>query len=214
MNPEAKLVFIHQRNSWYLPYALYQSRYISPDSEVVLIGESKYPDVTCVSLDRLADCAQAKEFRTNYVHMSSNPAWYELICFLRWFYLLEYMRSSRVQSVLYLDSDVLLFSSMKDLARQSTSLGAGVARGACLFHQGRGTAGISYWTQEGLHDFCQCLLNCYRQKEKITLLQDIWQRFVTTGTPGGICDMTPISLFYSPDADSLADLAKIEGGGF
>lgn len=35
MDPNSKIVFIHQRNSWYLPYALYQAHHSSPDSQVV-----------------------------------------------------------------------------------------------------------------------------------------------------------------------------------
>lgn len=180
-----------------------------------MIGESQYENILGVPLRELEGCAEAGEFKKAYLHMSHNPEWYELICFLRWFYLLEYMRLGKVESVFYLDSDVLLYTSMQELARESVAMGNGAVRGACLFCQSnRATAGISYWTREGLEDFCQMLLNCYRQKKYLNVLKNYWKPFVETGAPGGVCDMTPLSLFYSPNTDRLADLTKVGGGVF
>ena len=39
MNKNAKIIFIHQGDSWYLSYALYQARAASQNFEVVLLGE-------------------------------------------------------------------------------------------------------------------------------------------------------------------------------
>jgi len=214
MDPCAQIVFIHKEDSWYLPYSLYQARHISPESKVVLLAEIEYKDVLSIPLKSLSQSAEAKEFKRLYIHMSTNPHWYEQFCFLRWFYLLEYMRSKQVESVFSLDSDVLLYTSMKDLAQESMAMGDVKERGACLFRKEGATAGISYWTRKDLEEFCRMLLDCYCKETYLNVLKDVWKGFLEAGSLGGVCDMTPLSLFYSADTRKIDNLTQVGGGVF
>jgi hypothetical protein len=95
---ETKIAFVHNGNSWYLPYALNQAKAANGDSDVVLIGNcDAYESVHLVQIESLRDKG-SDEFRRRYDHMSANGHEFELFCWLRWFYLLQYMRREHVNS--------------------------------------------------------------------------------------------------------------------
>src|SRR5215216_1852908 len=105
------LVFIHYRNSPYLAYTLTQARRTSPRSPIYLSGDDTnanvYPFVHHVNMRRYASSAEA--FKKIYRHFSPNGESYELFCFVRWFYLRDFLREHNVERCVHVDSDVLLY---------------------------------------------------------------------------------------------------------
>jgi len=197
---ETKIVFIHKGESGYLPYVLYQAKHISPESDIVLIGDGfSYAGIHNEHLDNYQS-ADLQNFKNNYIHMSSNPEEFELFCWLRWFYLLEYMRKNQVHSALYLDSDVLLYSSMVDM--KSTFFEVDIKCGFLIPQQDfnaldwAASAHVSYWTIDSLADFCVFSLNSFTEKKYLELYKEKWQAHVTKVEPGGICDMTTLYLYW------------------
>jgi len=75
-----KIVFIHNGNSWYLPYALNQARSANGNSDVVLIGNcDAHAKVQLVPLESLRD-RRSDAFRSHYQHRSPNGEEFELFC--------------------------------------------------------------------------------------------------------------------------------------
>ena len=210
----AKIIFIHQGHNWYLPYALHQARHASLDSEVVLLGPSAYAGIKNVPLHDLQGSAGEMGFRKSYLHMSTNPEWFELFCFLRWFYLLAYMRAYDVPAVFYFDSDVLLFSSVDEVAKIYETKNA---RCAYMIPEGRegtwvASAHMSYWTREALGEFCLFLTRCYGDRERLKMLQDKHDEFLRSGGIGGINDMTLLYLFWREHAKDIVNFSVERDG--
>jgi hypothetical protein len=207
MNENMPVIFIHQGNSWYLPYALRQARTVS--KSVVLLGDS---DEATVRLDRLRSTA-GDQFTALYEHMSFNPESFERFCFLRWFYLLSYMQANDgVDEALYLDTDVLLYSPMPELRR---IYGGGMrACGLMIPPQTHdsyfwvASGHISYWTRSALQKLCDFILEGYTDGRLKTLYREKWNWHQSTKSAGGICDMTTLYLFSQHYPTSITNLAE------
>lgn len=209
---ETKIVFIHQGNSWYLPYALYQAKSSSPNSDVVLLGDDlKFDGINVEILDNLHS-NEIDAFKGYYSHMSTNSEKFELFCWLRWFYLLNYMRKNNVPSVLHLDSDALLYSSIEDIKKVYAELDLKCALSIPKQDDSSFTwcasGHISYWTIEALENFCQFIINSYTEERYLNKYKEKWDWHVTQNRPGGICDMTTLYFFWQANQDLVVNWAK------
>src|SRR5271165_34557 len=211
-----KIVFIHNGNSWYLPYALNQAKSVNGNSDVVLLGNCNvHEKVQFVPLENLRD-RNSDTFRSHYHHMSDNSHEFELGCWLRWFYLLQYMRTEHVQSVLHLDSDVLLCSSVDEIKRNYSN-----TMSDCAFlipkqdHNSFmwcASGHIRFWTIDLLEQFCAFCLNSLWQREYQELYKQKWNWHLTKQEPGGICDMTTLYLFWRERESRITNLAIDQNG--
>jgi|SRR5271166_138120 len=213
---KTKIVFIHNGNSWYLPYALNQAMSVNGSSDVVLIGNcNAHENVPLVALESLHH-RNSDTFRSQYYHMSNNGHEFELFCWLRWFYLLQYMRRDHVKSVLYLDSDVLLYSSLDEIGRNYSN-----AMADCAFliprevHNSFSWAAsghISFWTIDLLEEFCAFCLNSLCQGEYQELYKEKWNWHSANQEPGGISDMTTLYFFWREREARITNLAMNHNG--
>lgn len=211
MNKDTEIIFINKGTSWFLPYVIHQARHASPASEVVLIADRDLcRGIRCELLDSL-ESDDLADFRKSYVHMSTNPEQFELFCWERWFYLRNYMREKGVGSVLYLDSDVLLYSSVEEI----TDAYPGVTWrcGLSAPKQGPASGHISYWTLGMLEDYCDFTITTFRERRYLAIYEEKWQRHVAGNEPGGVCDMTTLHLFYESRRDRVMNLARRGEGG-
>jgi hypothetical protein len=216
MNSNTRIVFIHNGKSWYLPYVLRQAKFISPKSEVVLIGnDSGSEELEAKPLEALIS-KDIINFQQSYKHLSSNSEKFELFCWLRWFYLLEYMRRERVQSVLHLDSDVLLFSSMEDIETNYSEIALNCAfsipKQEFYSYEWCASGHISYWTIEALEEFCDFIVKSFNSTEYIELYRDKWNWHLKNQVVGGICDMTTLYLFWMDRQEKIGNLAINHNG--
>jgi len=131
-------------------------------------------------------------------------------------YLLQYMRSERVQSVLHLDSDVLLCSSLDEIRIKYSN-----TMSDCAFLIPReddnslrwfASGHISFWTIDLLEEICSFCLNSLCQGEYQELYKQKWNWHLTNQTPGGICDMTTLYLFWREREARITNLAMNHNG--
>ena len=151
-------------------------------------------------------------FCQHYRHMSTNTEKFELLCWLRWFQLLQYMRRENVPSVLYLDSDVLLFSKLSDIR---DIYAAALLEGGLLVPEQEedtliwcASGHISYWTADLLEEFCDFCVDSFCREAYLDRYQKKWNWHLNNKKPGGICDMTTLYLFWKERQKRITNLAK------
>ena len=79
----------------------------------------KYCFVEHYNIDDYSKGADA--FKMAYIHMSSNPYDYELICFQRWFCIRDFVKTQKIENFLCMDSDVLLYCNIDEVMQQYIS---------------------------------------------------------------------------------------------
>ncbi len=216
---DGAIVVVNAGWRWYLPYVLHQARFASRRSRVVLLGDAR-ASRAATHVAQLSDLEsrEAREFRKHYRHMSSNAPGFELLCWLRWFYVLEYMRAEGVRSVLHLDSDVLLYSAMSEI--EERYFADGCAGGYLVPDRSDGPLGaasahVSYWTRDFLEEFCAFSVRSFTDPGCLRLYREKWNFHRSNGVPGGVCDMTALFLFWRENRHRVRNLAvDFRGGAF
>jgi hypothetical protein len=126
------------------------------------------------------------------------------------------MRRGRVQSVLYLDSDVLLYSSLDEIRRNYSNTMADCALMVPKQDHNSfawcASGHISFWTIDLLEEFCAFCLDSIRKDEYQQLYNQKWNWHLTSQTPGGICDMTTLYLFWREREARITNLATNQKG--
>jgi hypothetical protein len=218
MNSQTPIVFIHRGNSWYLPYVLSQAKFSNPTSNITLIGDDLalqavqgIKGIHSESLDKL-ESDSINSFRQKYSHMSSNSEEFELFCWLRWFYLLEYMRRHHIETAFHCDSDVLLYNSIGNI-KERYNLKKNSACGFLIQKQSFdsfywcASAHVSYWSNDLLKEFCEFSINSFAKSKFLDLYKEKFNYHLTEKKPGGICDMTTLYLFWKWNEDRIENLA-------
>jgi len=187
------VIFFHYGNPAYLKYALKQARHYNPDSPIYLLGDkknNKYPFVTHVSANSLE--AATQQFRGIYKHRSNNSEQYELICFLRWFYIRAFCEANNIEAFIYLDSDVLCyqnFSELSPLPGDTRMANTGDDTGMPAFTYFRNL--------QVINDFCDHLVHYYSDPDAIATLDRLYQPFIDDPQMmGGISDMALFHLYF------------------
>lgn len=191
------VVYIHDGDQPYLRTALEQAKRYN--DEVVLLGignkEMWSPWYPWVS-ERLTD------FQAVYQHMNTNPESFEVACFYRWFALHDWMTEQGVERVFYCDTDVMLYCNVTEWAE---SVGNPDVSFQVPQHQPEyrwsASAHVSLWTAPALAIFCNFIMAEYVQEKNLERLREKWAWHQETGTPGGICDMTILYIFWQAITD-------------
>jgi len=183
------VVLIHKSFQNYVKYSIMQA---SKNNKVYLLGDvnsnlnvENFEFINYNGL--LSGC---DEFRSKYVHLSTNSLEYELFCYQRWYILRNFMREKNLDIVFYIDSDVLLFINVEKEWEKFKQFDM------TLLHR---TAAISsFITYEGVNNFCNLLDSIYDNKnsypfKKIESHFMVRQKF---GLAGGVCDMTLLEYFH------------------
>ena len=147
-----------------------------------------------------------EEFASLYEHLSTNGRAIELFCFTRWFHLQAFMAEQDVPVCLYLDSDVLLYSSATQEYEKFRQFDF------TLVHRTSGHT--SFWTRRGIDGFCAFLLATYRDKngydfDKIASHFHVRQKH---GLTGGVCDMTLLEYYAYKVWGRVGEMMHIVGG--
>ena len=217
MKQPSIIVFVHGGDSWYLRYTTNQARSISAGSPVVLLGDIQIGDGIITSpLERHKSSDMARRFREAYVHTHSGNREWELFCFLRWFCLLDYMEENRTESALYLDSDVLLYSSIEEIANAYNApqlqCGLSIPRQSFESYHWHVSGHASYWTRESLKQFCDFATRSFSEEKYLAMYREKWAWNQRTGKPGGVSDMTALYLFWLESKDSIVNFAEVSNG--
>lgn len=196
------IVFIHRFNHSYLPLSLWKARETNPNSEVYLLGDhwNAHFGAWVNHYHQQPFSQQASELAKRFVNFSTNPAAFELICLQRWFILLAFMEKMDLDSCLYLDSDVLLFTDINADARRFSSYGMTVA----------GISGHTNFIQkkEALSRFCDWISDAYSSDKKIKEAELKYSEFRKNHSAGGISDMTYFTEFREAFPNTILDIGQ------
>ena len=208
----AAIVFIHEKRGWFLPYALQQAALAERHVPIVLLGDREPSrNIHFHSIDGLKMDPGALQFESKYRHMSTHTRQFELFCWLRWFYLLAFMRRENLPAVFYHDSDVMLQEDSAVLANHY-----GSKFDYCAYIHSSHSAGSSghssYWTLSSLEDFCDYAIRSFTDRDPLERYRRRWEQWRQKGLAGGICDMTTLEFFRVDHMPKVANLAEVHAG--
>jgi len=206
------IAFVHKGRSWFLPHAAQQAKLASPESDVVLIGSHPLRQQVGFSGMSSLENAESRRFRRCYVHRSTLSANFELFCWLRWFYLLEYLRRTKKDFVLYLDSDVLLYSAVGEMDLLSDGYDCGFCIPELTGPYYDASAHVSFWTRQSLEDFCAFILRSFCDEKYNAVYQQKWEWHLRENVGGGVCDMSTFYLFWRENQPRVRNLAMARNG--
>lgn len=199
------IIIVHNGNSFYLSPVLRQMRLFNPDSRICLISDSSTKGYEgLVEHHDIDDYMEsANEFAKSYVHLSSNPYFYELICFQRWYIILDFVRRHHMEYFLCMDSDVLFYSKVDDIFPNYIDYDFTMC--------GKGGPGCSLFNPMSLERFCD-YMSCLYMPEFIQRLHDFYQPFLDKKQHGGFCDMTVFIWYQDEMYPKVADIAIPQHG--
>jgi len=135
-------------------------------SRIFILGNRKIDCKSCFSVDlqklKMKDPREHK-FAQHYIHVSSNNVEYEMFCFRRHFWLLQFMREHSISKVLFTDVDIMYTSNVIEL------IGVGSYQNIAMKPYG---SFFVVWTIEALNLFCDFMIDFYRQPTQ-KIFQDI-----------------------------------------
>jgi hypothetical protein len=156
------------------------------------------------------------QFRDAYVHLSSNSAEFEMICFRRYFLLAQHLAAHpECRAFVLIDSDVLVFRGIRAHIERlvgKADFSGSFIRPSEAWDPCQISPHVSYWTSEGLLGFVAYVLQTYTTPEGRSRLRAIANRFVARGTRGGISDMTLLHL-WAHATGNVAPINRQSGGG-
>src|SRR5262249_32436194 len=132
---------------------------------------------------------------------------FEFFCIYRWLVLSCFCERNGIQGLFHADSDVLIYSSMADIAKALDDCEAAISWGR--------SAHASFWTAKALSEFSDFIVSTYRRKDGLRFreLAAFHNAFVRERRPGGVSDMTLINLFFR-DRRCVDLTQTISGGTF
>lgn len=215
INQQAQAVFlIHHGKQDYLQIAARASQ--ASGNQVILIGNDERTGALCTAYydDSLIDLPDYGDFESQYVHLSSAPIEFELLCFKRYFYLYAIAKERGLTHFWMIDSDAIVLQDLSDITNNFL-LANQFAAGVSTRHQDQfdwaSSPHTSFWTIDGLGDFLNFLRNLYIGQTR-TLLNEKYQWHLDNQIPGGICDMTALYLWQKNRQD-ICNLAKVHLDG-
>jgi hypothetical protein len=220
MSSSVPIAFIHSNKSWYVPYTLNQATSINRNSNVFLLSNGAYKDgfakTKLVDFNSLNDDSIGL-FKKAYIHRSTNSEKYETFCWLRWFYLLSFMKSQNLSEIVYLDSDILLFQPvdyiLSNYLKEHHSCGLMIQSQSCQPYAWSTSGHLSYWTRSALQEFCDFSLKSFYEEKWSSMYEEKWRWHTENKISGGICDMTTLYLFWQENKNKIANFAQEANGG-
>jgi hypothetical protein len=176
------------------------------NSPVILIGDDTnnlFPFATHVHMNRY--CKQAVEFQKIYKHYSPNGFIYEQFCFLRWFLLRDFMLAHKLERVVHVDSDVLLYVDVNVEQANWKDAELSLINGECagnMFVNGT----------KGLEDLCTIIWDMYAAPGADERLAAILE---SRRCPGrfAVSDMVPLKNLYNANRNRVAEMTGIQSDG-
>jgi len=231
MTENTYLVFVHDDESWYLPYTVNQAVRSLPGATVCLIGSASarrslnhYPalsrQVWFIPAESVAS-SQQREFTAHYRHLSTSSERFELFCWTRWFRVRRWMEENRIGQAAYVDSDVIVYAGAAARLFRSPATSVGVRQTDCALlipAQEHGTfkwavmGHTSRWSLDALDTFCEFAIDSYRNDARFGQYLEKHRWHERTGAAGGICDMTGLYLFCRGRGGRIENLALPTNG--
>ena len=194
------IIIVHRGYTFYLKLVLEQIRLFNPHTRICLISDAstdKYCFVEHYNIDDYSKGADA--FKMAYIHMSSNPYDYELICFQRWFCIRDFVKTQKIENFLCMDSDVLLYCNIDEVMQQYITYDFTTCN-----KQGPGCA---LFNISSISNFCGYMMSMYTEEFLLNKMKSMYQGFIDNKRLGGICDMTAFVWFQDNIKCNVIDIA-------
>lgn len=200
------LIYIHKGYSWYVPLALRNGRRFY-GKDVHYIGDAYGCFVARmfgVRAHRLRHYRKAADdFANVYRHHSTLGYEFELFCIQRWFVLLEFLKKTKRDSCIYLDTDVLLTRNLSDLVRQTLHFGltfTGYSAHVCFVNH-----------VPALERLCTYIMSLYLNPANEERLRARHEEMAIHYGGGGVSDMTMFWWMQKERPDLIGDYPSIFG---
>lgn len=211
IKPSPQEVFlIHHGNQDYLQIAARGSQ--AAGNHVILIGNDPETGRFCSAYydDALIDLPDYRAFEDQYIHLSSAPEEFELLCFKRYFYLHAIAKQRGLTHFWMIDSDAIVLQNLSEITNNFL-LPNQFCAGVSTRHQDQfdwaSSPHTSFWTLAGLENFLGFLKNLHTSETR-KFLDQKHQWHQVNHVPGGICDMTALYL-WQKDRKDVCNLAKV-----
>lgn len=216
LNPTTPTVFVHSGASWFLPYALQQARHADPRSQIHLIGDQPAMEGVIAHSTSTYENEAIRRFREVFVPMSPNTPEFELMCYLRWFYLSEFLKHEGCNDVFYFDSDVLNFSTGDNvkatMLTSESECGLSVVAQPDDSCEWTACGHASYWKANILGEFCDFCIRTYTEDAYLSRYREKLAWHDLNGIRGGINDMTTLYLFWEQNKHRITNLSISRNG--
>jgi hypothetical protein len=197
------VIFIHKGDHFYLNYSLNQIKVTNPNTPVYLITDSitnKHSHVTYIDINNYF--SGANEFAKIYKHMSTNGFENELFCFQRWYILKEFCEDKKLEKLLYLDSDILLYCNIDETFSKFNSYDFTISK--------KLSPHCCYFPSAGkLQKFCDFIPKLYLDPNYSDRFLAKHQHHLKHNLNGGVCDMTAFNEYQKEQDVKVIDLNVI-----
>lgn len=193
---KSAILVLHDGSQDYLNKCIAQARKIC--SDIKFIGKSNIYKSELKTEEFLKAEKYINLFLSKYKHMSTNPEMIETSCFKRFFYAYEYARANELTDIWIIDSDVMIFTDLKEISKNGRWLemydaGLSIPKQDYSSYDWAASPHTSWWKLEGLKNFIEFILETYTSN--ISILEEKYNFNKTTVSRGGICDMTLLYLW-------------------
>ena len=187
---------VHKGKADYLDLSLKYSIRFGHKTYLVS-NEVSYSDKCDFFIQDNFDCPEYESFKKNYIHCSSNSEEFELLCFRRYFYLLNAIKKFDIKNFWMIDSDVVLLDSLSSYQKYLESEGyqasLSIEVGQENGYKWSASPHISFWTKASLESFVEFLRGFYTKE--LENISEKYEYHKLNGMSGGICDMTALYLW-------------------
>jgi hypothetical protein len=212
------IVIVHQGLAEYLKLCLLKARQYNPSTPIVLIGNDEnrcltelIPGLTHVTPD--FDDDDILLFQKNYKHRSVQTdasKKFEMICFLRWFFVRDFMKRNRIERCLHIDSDVLLFCDVWQVGEAFSKYGMTLAPWGDKDDNNLIGHTCFINDRQLLDRFCDMLQEYFSNPEKSRFLDDMYADFINNKVCRfAITDMTMLKIFHDENPQLIGNVSDI-----
>jgi len=208
----SSIIVAHRGFAEYLKSCLLKARQYNPTTPIILIGDAEnrclldiMPDLIHIIPD--PDDPDILSFTKNYKHRSTEKASFELICFLRWFFVRDVMKRYNIKRCLHIDSDVLLFCDVWQAGEIFQQYGMTLASWGDTNYLMGHTCYINDFYL--LDKFCNMLIDHFSNPEKVRLLDELYEVLRKKKEYAAISDMSLLKLFAATNPKSIGNVSDI-----
>lgn len=201
MISEIPVIFIHYGNSPYFHTTVQQAA--AWGNQVIVLGDGTNTGVLAEHYMYADYSMGVPELESHYIHRHNREKKSEFFSIARWFMLYRFCKKFDIPCVYYVDSDEMLYRNVNELyslllqdkywAAIDVPANRNVLRQVVIGH--------GMWTLGALENFVSFIQDVYERQRFADKIKYKWDWHQRTGTGGGICDMTLLSLWYNQHAE-------------
>lgn len=193
------IVYIHKWSPKYLEISIEQS--LKNNKRIILIWDGKNQKIAkkyWIKWESF-DENNNSNFRKYYKHNKPNTNYeFELMCYERWFVLLEIMKKNNIERCLYLDSDILYYWNInKEFERIEKYWDYELAYPNFSWHT------TYIFSKDALSNFCEFMMKCYKDDNTYKKLLKEPIRYQTW-----LSDMSIFQRYLKLYSSKVFDLSK------